>query len=373
MVTDGRDTPPHSALDYLGLVEHALARAGGAIASVVGRYYAMDRDRRWDRTERAWRLMLVGQGRKAANAREAIEIAYAAKESEEFIRPTVLPAWEPLQQDQPVLFFNFRKDRPRQLLYALSNVDFAGFDRGQMIRPRVYCMMPYDRDLDCPVAFAPERTVACLGEEVSRAGLRQLHCAETEKYAHVTYFFNGGRQAPFQGERQVLISSPKVATYDLAPEMSAAKIADVLIGAMQSSEYDLIVANFANGDMVGHTAVRHAVIQAVESLDREVGRVLDKAVALDYTVVLTADHGNCEELVDPDLGTSQTQHTAYPVPFLLIDRDRWQLSSSAGLSGVAPAVLQLLGLEVPDAMEGQSVLLRPLRQSAARQRQVEVA
>jgi len=366
MITDGRDTPPHSALDFVGPLEEALARAGGAIATVVGRYYAMDRDKRWDRTERAWRLLTLGTGRKAAGAREAIETAYAAGESDEFIQPTVLPAWEAVETGVPILFFNFRKDRPRQMIYALSNEDFAAFDRGERCRPSVHCMMSYDRTLSLPFAFEPEKPGTSLGEVLSHAGLKQLHCAETEKYAHVTYFFNGGRQDPFEGEKQVLIPSPKVATYDLAPEMSAANLADTVISALGGGEFDFILVNFANGDMVGHTAVRDAVIQAVEVLDREVGRVLEAAVANDYSVVLTADHGNCEELIDPSSDSPQTQHTAFPVPFMVIDQNDWVLSNGGGLSGVAPTVLHLMGLDQPREMTGRSLLVRPLQRKSHR-------
>jgi len=373
LITDGRDTAPHSALDFLPWVRHALARAGGAIASVCGRYYAMDRDKRWERTERAWRLLMHGQGRKAAGAQEAIEAAYAAGESDEFIQPTVLPDWEPLYGDQPLVFFNFRKDRPRQLVYALSNPEFAGFDRGEAPRPALTCMMAYDRSLGLPFAFEPDRAAVSLAEVLSQNGVSQLHCAETEKYAHVTYFFNGGRQEPFHGEKQILIASPRVATYDLAPDMSAAKIADTLVGLLPVREFDFVVVNFANGDMVGHTAVRDAVIQSVETLDREVGRVMDAAVASGYSVVLTADHGNCEELVDPSQGTAQTQHTAYPVPFLVVDGEDWQLSSCGGLSGVAPAVLRLMGIAQPAEMSGHQLLLRSRRRSASAHKLAGVA
>lgn len=357
--TDGRDTPPYSVLDYLPALEHALDAAGGAVATVCGRYYAMDRDRRWDRTERAWRMLVLGKGRQAADAREAVERAYSAGESDEFIQPTVLPAWEAVAGDTPLLFFNFRKDRPRQIVAALALQDFAGFDRGDAGRAAVFCMMPYDRNFGLPAAFEPEKPAVCLGEVLSQQGLRQLHCAETEKYAHVTYFFNGGRQDPFGGERQVLIPSPKVATYDQAPEMSAAKVADTVVNAMRGGDFDFIVVNFANGDMVGHTAVRHAVIQAVEVLDREVGRLLDTAVEHGYSVVLTADHGNCEEMIDPFTDAPQTQHTIYPVPLLVIDKYDWVLSTDGGLSGVAPTILQLMGIAQPEAMTGSSLLVRP--------------
>jgi 2,3-bisphosphoglycerate-independent phosphoglycerate mutase len=359
LATDGRDTPPHSALDYLAVLEPALRACGGAVATVAGRYYAMDRDRRWERTERAWRLLVHGKGRKAGSAREAIEIAYASGESDEFVQPTVLPDWQPLAAGDPLLVFNFRKDRPRQLVAALALEQFEGFDRGAAPLVDVTCMMPYDRSFQLPYAFDAEKPPITLGEVISQAGLKQFHCAETEKYAHVTFFFNGGRQNPSRGEKQMLIPSPKVATYDLAPEMSAAKVADAVISALHSEKFDFVLVNFANGDMVGHTAVRDAVIQAVETLDREVGRVLDVAVTRGYSVILTADHGNCEELIDPATEAAQTQHTAYPVPLMIIDDQDWVLTTSGGLSGVAPTVLQLLGLVQPQAMTGRSLLVRP--------------
>ena len=205
VITDGRDTPPYSILDYLPQLGEALGAAGGAVATICGRYYAMDRDRRWDRTERAWRMLVLGKGRQATDAREAIERAYAAGESDEFIQPTILPDWEPVADKTPLVFFNFRKDRPRQIVAALALDDFAGFDRGTAGRAALFCMMPYDRTFGLPAAFEPERPAVCLGEVLSQQGLTQLHCAETEKYAHVTYFFNGGRQDPFDGERRVLI------------------------------------------------------------------------------------------------------------------------------------------------------------------------
>ena len=358
VITDGRDTPPYSVLDFLGPLDDALAAVGGAVATVCGRYYAMDRDRRWDRTERAWRMLLMGKGRKATGVHEAVEQAYAAGESDEFIQPTVLPDWEPLTADDALLFFNFRKDRPRQIVAALAMEDFEGFDRGPAPRPAVFCMMAYDRSFGLPAAFEPEKPAVCLGGILSRNGLRQLHCAETEKYAHVTYFFNAGRQELFDGERQILIPSPRVASYDLAPGMSAREVADAVVGALNAGDSEFIVVNFANGDMVGHTAVRHAVIEAVEVLDREVGRVLDAAVDAGYSVILTADHGTCEEMIDPASEAPQTQHTTYPVPLLVIDDADWVLSTSGGLSGIAPTVLQLMGIEQPAAMTGRSLLVR---------------
>jgi 2,3-bisphosphoglycerate-independent phosphoglycerate mutase len=360
MITDGRDTPPHSALDYLPEVERRVHAAGGAIASVMGRYFAMDRDKRWERTELAWRALVLGKGQHAQCAETAIRSAYIAGDSDEFIRPILLPPAVRLEQDDAAVFFNFRKDRPRQLVAALGAPDFTGFDRGDPALARITCMMPYDRSLELPFAFTPEQPEATLGQVVSTLGLAQFHCAETEKYAHVTYFFNGGRTVPYSGETQLLIPSPKVATYDLNPAMSAREVADAVIGAISQGRHALMVVNFANGDMVGHTAIPDAVIHAVETLDREVGRLLDAASNAGYSVVLTADHGNCEEIVDPFTGEPHTQHTTYPVPCLVMDQDNWQLSCGGGLANVAPTVLQLMGIAVPAAMPAASLLLKCL-------------
>ena len=360
MITDGRDTPPRAALDYLPPVESALEQAGGRIVTVCGRYYAMDRDRRWERTREAWEALVHARGRRAASAHEAISSAYAQGEGDEFIHPVIIGDYAGLDAEDTIVFFNFRNDRPRQLTEALSLLDFDAFDRGDAPCIPVTCLTRYDKRYQLPVAFESERPAMTLGEWVSRHHIRQFHCAETEKYAHVTFFFNGGREAPFPGEDRVMIPSPRVATYDLAPEMSAAGVADAVIDALKQGRYGFIVVNFANGDMVGHTAVREAVIRAVETLDREVGRVLDTAVAEGYAVLLTADHGNCDEMVDPTTGEPHTQHTVYPVPCLVIDHEQWRLSISAGLSSVAPTLLQLMGLEKPPAMTGESLLHSPV-------------
>ncbi len=360
MFTDGRDTPPQSALDYLDRVEPALTAAGGAVATVIGRYYAMDRDRRWERTEKAWRGIVLGKGRHVASARLAIRSAYAAGETDEFIKPSICPGWEPVQRGDPAIFFNFRKDRPRQIVGALGFEGFDGFDRGESPLLGVTGMMQYDARLGMPFAFAEEAPEITLNKVISAAGLRQFHCAETEKYAHVTYFFNGGAQEPLPGEEQVLVPSPRVATYDLKPEMSAQEVADTVIAAIRSEKFAFIVVNFANGDMVGHTAVKPAVVQAVEVLDYEVGRVLEAAVAKDYSVVLTADHGNCEELVDPTTDAPHTQHTTYPVPCIIVDSSTWQLSCAGGLANIAPTVLQLMGLPKPEGMKEGSLLVSEL-------------
>jgi 2,3-bisphosphoglycerate-independent phosphoglycerate mutase len=361
MITDGRDTAPRSATSYLCAVDEALEAAGGIYSSVSGRYYAMDRDKRWDRTKLAFDAFVHGEGRSADSARAAIELAYGEGEDDEFIRPTVIDGGEPIRDGDPLIFFNFRKDRPRQTVEALSRRDFDAFDRGDFSAAEVSCMMEYDPWFGLPFAFEHEMPPVTLGEMLSDAGLPQFHCAETEKYAHVTFFFNGGRGDPFPGEERCLIPSPKVATYDLQPEMSASQVADAVIAAIDSGAYAFIVVNFANGDMVGHTAVREAVIEAVRVLDRQVGRVIDAAVANGYSVLLTADHGNCDEMVDPVTGEPHTRHTCYPVPCLVIDEVPWTLSIGRGIEDIAPTVLALMGLPKPDAMHGRSILLKPVK------------
>jgi 2,3-bisphosphoglycerate-independent phosphoglycerate mutase len=358
--TDGRDTPPRSALSYLQCLDEPLEMAGGRIATVSGRYYAMDRDNRWDRTEMAWRAMVDGEGRVAQSARAAIEAAYAAGEDDEFIRPTVIAAAETIQDGDQVIHINFRKDRPRQLVTAFYQPEFDKFDRRGVTQVKVTGMMEYDPWFGLPFAFDHDMPRTTLGQILADDGIPQFHCAETEKYAHVTFFFNGGRGDPFPGEERVLIPSPKVATYDLKPEMSAPEVADAVVAALRTGSYPFIVVNFANGDMVGHTAVREAVIAAVEALDREVGRVLDAAVECSYAVVLTADHGNCDEMVDPVSGEPHTQHTVYPVPCLVIDETPWRLAVGGGIKDIAPTILHLMGIPIPDQMDGRSLLLGPV-------------
>ncbi len=358
MITDGRDTAPKSAITYLADIEPLLHEAGGGIASIMGRFYAMDRDNRWERTERAWRAYVLGKGEKAQSADSAIRSAYAKGDTDEFIQPILLPMFEPLQAEDQAIWFNFRKDRPRQMIDALCMDSFSGFDRGDAPRPHITCMMPYNSDWSLPYAYESDRPETCLAEVISKAGLKQFHCAETEKYPHVTYFFNGGHNEPFEGETQYVIPSPKVDTYDLKPEMSAPEVANAVIKAIDSEQYGFIVVNFANGDMVGHTAVADAVVKAVEALDTQVGRVIEAAVAHDCAVIVTADHGNCEEMINPVTGTPHTQHTLYPVPCIIIDQSSWELSCSGSLSSIAPTVLQLMGLETPSQMHTKSLLLK---------------
>jgi 2,3-bisphosphoglycerate-independent phosphoglycerate mutase len=360
MITDGRDTSPTSALGFLETIEPALKDANGRIVTVCGRYYAMDRDNRWDRTELAWRAIASADGVAVSSARQAIEDSYAAGVTDEFIVPATINGGEPLQWGDRLVFFNFRKDRARQITSALFKTEFEFFPRPDYSPITVTCMTEYDDWYRLPFAFKQERPKITLAEIISRAGMRQFHCAETEKYPHVTYFLNGGHGDAFAGEDRVIIDSPKVATYDLQPEMSAPQVADAVIEAINSESYAFMVVNFANGDMVGHTGIPEAVIQAVEVLDHEVGRVLDAACDKHCSVILTADHGNCEEMVEPVTGGPQTSHTVYPVPCLVMDETSWKLRIGAGLSSIAPTVLHLMGLHVPNEMTGKSLLLKPL-------------
>lgn len=357
MITDGRDTSPQAAIEYLAELESVLAENGAHIGSVCGRYYAMDRDQRWDRVKIAWDAIVCGEGQRVDSAEQAIQDSYKLGINDEFIKPAVLPGFIPMQAGDEMIFFNFRNDRARQISAAFCLDEFDEFDRSSGYRPvHLTCLTHYDSRFNAPVAFEAMHPQETLASVISEAGLKQLHCAETEKYPHVTFFFNGGREDCFEGEQHRLIDSPKVATYDLKPEMSAVEVADTMVDALLSKEFDFLVVNFANGDMVGHTAVRDAVIEAVEVLDREVGRVLDEAVKLGYSIILTADHGNCDEMVDPETGQPHTQHSQHPVPCLVIDDQTSQLVSGNNLSAIAPTVLQLIGLAKPAAMTGQSLI-----------------
>ena len=358
MITDGRDTPPKSAKLYVAELEAALESAGGRVVSVMGRYYAMDRDHRWDRTEKAWRTIALGQGQLTAQSvAQAIDIAYQNGNSDEFILPTVLSNDCHIDRDDAVIFYNFRKDRARQLTAAISSDDFTGFTRDQYIPVPVTCMTEYDEHFHLPYAFCQDRPRVTLGEIISKQGLSQFHCAETEKYAHVTYFFNGRVGEAYPNEDRVIVPSPKVATYDEAPAMSAHEVSDAVIRAIEAEKYAFIVVNYANGDMVGHTGIPAAIIQAIEALDYEVGRLLDCAIQHEYSVIVTADHGNCEEMVDAATGAPHTQHTTFPVPCLIVDKQQWQLANGAGLSSIAPTVLQLMDIDQPDSMPSQSLLI----------------
>ena len=358
--TDGRDTSPSSGQRFIQTVQDCLDKHSGQIATISGRYYAMDRDQRWDRTEIAWQAMAHHQGEVFDTAEAAMTAAYANGETDEFVKPCVIKGAEKLAANDHAIFFNFRNDRPRQMAAAVSHKDFEHFDRGGFEAVSLTTMTEYDSTLTGPIVFEQEQPETCLSKVISEAGLQQLHCAETEKYAHVTFFFNGGKEEPYENEARIVINSPDVATYDECPEMSAAEVATTVVDALDKQEHAFIVVNFANGDMVGHTAIPDAIIKAVEAMDAEVGKVLDAAVANDYSVILTADHGNCDEYVDPISKEPNTQHTVYPVPCLIIDQTYWSLNTSGGLANIAPTVLQLMGLPQPAAMHGKSLLLSEL-------------
>ncbi len=359
MITDGRDCPPRSANKYLKMLEPVLASAGGKISSVMGRFYAMDRDKRWDRTELAWQCMVNGRGRVRSTAGKAIQDAYERNEDDEFIYPTFIKDGMTINKGEQLIFINFRKDRPRQIVASLFKKDFKEFNRGNYKPIEVTCFSEYDEWFHLPHAFKLDRPKITLAEVISKAGIKQFHCAETEKYAHVTFFFNGGKGDVYNGEDHYMVDSPKVETYDQMPQMSAVGVADNVIAAIKSRQYGFILVNFANGDMVGHTAKADAIIQAVETLDKEVGRVIKAARKSGFSVILTADHGNCDEMVDPVTGEPHTQHTVYPVPCLVIDDLSWQLSTQGGLKNIAPTVLHLMGLSKPEKMPSRSLLLGP--------------
>ena len=354
MITDGRDTPPQSAITYLEQIAPYLQQAQGEIASVCGRYYSMDRDKRWDRIEKGWRCLCFGEGEIAATAKQAIYQCYEQDITDEFILPTKITDTETIHKHDPVIFFNFRNDRARQLTYTLAGKDFKPFERGDHLA-NLYCLTEYDPVLSLPVAFPPEFPKTTLAEVISQHNIRQLHCAETEKYAHVTFFFNGGRETPFPGEDRQMIPSPNVATYDLAPEMAAKELTNEVIQAISGNQYGFIVVNYANGDMVGHTAIKQSVLRAVETLDTEVARLIACAANHGFSILLTADHGNCEEMLSRN-SQPHTQHTCNPVPCMIIDERVKSLKPGCGLSHVAPTVLALMGLRVADGMEDRLII-----------------
>ncbi len=370
---DGRDTPPRSAVAFVADLERRLAAAhpDARIATVGGRYYAMDRDKRWERVAKGYDAIVHGVGERAASAMAAIEAAYARGENDEFVTPTVIAGVDGRVRDRdPVVHANFRADRARQLTHALADDDFGGFDReGHGARPRdllIVTMTEYEAGLPVEVAFPPEE-VRSLAHAASDAGWRQFHVAETEKYAHVTYFFNGGREAPLPGEDRRLIPSPKVATYDLQPAMSAAGVTDALVAALEGGRYDLIVANFANPDMVGHTGVWAATIAAVEVVDACLGRIVVALERLDAAdpdgpgslLAITSDHGNADAMRDAN-GQPVTAHSLNPVPFLLSGRSVAGRSLRDGvLADVAPTICELVGLPRWEGMSGRSLLAPP--------------
>ncbi len=368
VILDGRDTDPRAGLVYVEELQRKLAAIGvGRIASVSGRYYAMDRDKRWDRVEKAWRVLVHGEGPRGRDPLQVIRDSYAAGVTDEFVVPTVITG----DDDRPVavvrdgdgvFFWNFRADRARELTWAFNSDDFDGFPRP--LRPRVHylCLTQYDEELDVPVLFPPYVPERILGEVLAEHGVGNLRTAETEKYAHVTYFLNGGREEPFPGEDRRLVPSPRVATYDLQPEMSAPEVAAGVLDDLSRGAHPVIVVNFANGDMVGHTGVLEAAVQAVKTLDGLLARIVPAVLERGGVMLLTADHGNCEEMLDPD-GRVLTNHSLNPVPFVLIGEEFAGRGAAAlrgdpdrGLRDIAPTLLALLGLPVPPEMTGRPLL-----------------
>ncbi len=361
-ILDGRDTPPASAGPYIEQFhERSLARGRGYIATICGRYYAMDRDRRWERIEKAYRAYICGEGHCSTDPRRALEEAYSRGETDEFMQPAVItgPEGSPLatmQENDSVIFFNFRPDRVRQISHALTDDEFVCFDRGPAApQPHCVTMTEYEHSLPLPVAFPPEYLENTLGQIYGGSGISQLRAAETEKYAHVTFFFNGGREQPFPGEERVLIPSPKVATYDLQPEMSAAGVGDVAVRALVQGRHRLIVVNFANADMVGHTGILEAAVRGVEAVDRQLGIIAEAALARGWRMVICGDHGNAETMID-ESGGPHTAHTANPVPCILPGCGPLELRQDGCLADVAPTILQLAGLPQPPEMTGQSLI-----------------
>ncbi|MEW6724706.1 MAG: 2,3-bisphosphoglycerate-independent phosphoglycerate mutase [Bacillota bacterium] len=359
---DGRDVPPQSAGLYLERLENKLREVGrGRVASICGRYYAMDRDQRWDRLERAYRCLVQGEGYQAASAAVALQAAYDRGETDEFVAPTVIGPREEgrLAPEDWVIFFNFRADRARELSHALTDAEFGPFPRPYRL-PNLVTMTRYEEGLPVDVAFPPlPEMVNTLGEWVCRQGLRQLRLAETEKYAHVTYFFNGGREEPFPGEDRVLIPSPKVATYDLEPAMSAQEITRAGLERLASGDYALLVVNYANGDMVGHTGCREAAIRAAEVVDTCLSQLVPAVVSSGGQALIISDHGNAEEMIDPDTGQPHTAHTPNRVPCILVsERFRGRELRPGRLADVAPTVCELLGLPVPPEMTGESLITK---------------
>jgi len=359
---DGRDVPPDSSKDYVRELEDKLAEIGvGKIATVMGRYYAMDRDNRWERVKQAYDAMVLGQGLTAVSAAQAVAESYARNEFDEFVKPTVIvkdgKPTAVIGNNDSVIFFNFRPDRAREITRTFVDPEFSGFERPNGFFPLHYvCMTQYDKTMpNVTVAFKPESLTNTFGEYVSRNGLKQLRIAETEKYAHVTFFFNGGTEAMYDGEDRVLIPSPKVATYDLKPEMSAFEVTEEVLKRIDSKQYDVIILNFANCDMVGHTGVFEAAKAAVEAIDSCLGRIVKAVREQEGIVLITADHGNAEQMIDYESGGPFTAHTTNIVPLIGIGLGDRKLKDGR-LADLAPTMLELLGLETPADMTGESLL-----------------
>lgn len=361
---DGRDTPPASGKGYVEELEEKMKEIGvGKVATVMGRYYVMDRDNRWDRVELAYKAMVKGEGLAADNAVEAVANSYADDKTDEFVLPAVVmengAPVATIKDGDSIIFFNFRPDRAREITRCFCAEDFDGFDRGDRVKTTYVCFTEYDVTIpNKSIAFPKTEITNTLGEFLAAKGLKQARIAETEKYAHVTFFFNGGVEEPNEGEERILVKSPKVATYDLQPEMSAFTVCDKLCEAIRSDKYDVIIINFANPDMVGHTGVEAAAIKAVEAVDACVGKAVEAIKEVDGQMFICADHGNAEQLLDYETKAPFTAHTTNPVPFILVNADpKYKLREDGVLADIAPTLIELMGLEKPQEMTGTSLLV----------------
>ena len=354
---DGRDTDPRSGITFIRQLQEHCAQSAGTIASIVGRFYAMDRDKRWNRVKEAYDLLVSGKGKQATDMVQAMQESYDADVTDEFVKPihnsTVNGT---IQEGDCVIFFNYRNDRAKELTVVLTQQDMPEEGMHTISGLQYYCMTPYDASFKgVHILFPKENVKNTLGEYLSSRQLRQLHTAETEKYAHVTFFFNGGREAPFEGEDRILVPSPKVATYDLKPEMSAFEVKDKLVAAIRENKYDFIVVNFANGDMVGHTGVYEAIEKAVKAVDQCVNEVITAALDTDYEAIIIADHGNADHALNAD-GTPNTAHSLNPVPFIYVTQNTAAHVSDGILADVAPSILHIMGLEQPKEMTGHNLI-----------------
>lgn len=360
---DGRDVPPSSGLGYIKEIERYMAEIGiGKVATVAGRYYAMDRDKRWERVTLAYNALVRGQGEVASSAEEAVETSYKNNKTDEFVLPTVVirngKPTAVISENDSVIFFNFRPDRAREITRSIVDVDFSGFER-KYFKTHYVCMTQYDKTIEnVQIAYSPESYHNTFGEYISSLGLKQLRIAETEKYAHVTFFFNGGVETPNEGEDRVLIPSPKVPTYDMKPEMSAYEVTDAVIERIREQKYDVIILNFANPDMVGHTGVFEAAVKAIEAVDVCVGRIVDEVLKIGGSLIVTADHGNVEEMIDLSTGEPQTAHTSNPVPFIVIGQGDIKLRQGGRLADVTPTLLSMMKLPQPPEMTGESIIIK---------------
>lgn len=363
---DGRDTPPASGKDFVAALEEKMKELGvGKVASVMGRYYAMDRDNRWDRVELAYKALTAGEGNKGTSATELIQASYDDGKTDEFVVPAVVTGEDgnaigTIKDNDSVIFFNFRPDRAREMTRAFCADEFDGFDRGARKNVKFVCFTEYDETIpNKEIAFKKVHLTNTFGEYLAKNGKTQARIAETEKYAHVTFFFNGGMEEPNQGEDRILVKSPKVATYDLQPEMSAPEVCDKLCAAIRSDKYDVIIVNFANPDMVGHTGIMEAAIKAVETVDTCVGKAVEALKEVGGQAFLCADHGNAEQLIDYETGAPFTAHTTNPVPFILINADpAYTLKEEGRLADIIPTMIDMMGMEKPAEMTGESLLIR---------------